>query len=119
LKAIAAIATACLLASCNRQNGSICETPGPPNPDDYKTCLHRSAYKFAGSPGANPEIARAVVAQCDPEISHRVMQDMINSTVRGVDWDSYDTQIRKDAEAEALMRVVQARAGRCEVPSDS
>lgn len=109
------IGFAMLMAACSGQNAEICETPPADGQGGIDGCIHRAAYQFARSPGTNTELARAVAAQCDKLILDMVTNGPIPISGEARP-DMYD-QSRKNAQEDALRRIVQAKAGSCDQPT--
>lgn len=114
-----ALATVALLAGCNEdQNDGICATPSNDvMSGDWKTCVHRWSYRLASAPGTNREIAAATVAGCVEAIEWEGDAEKAAIEATG-DFSNPPKHEDKYAAATnlALFRVVQARAGHCEIP---
>lgn len=102
------------LTGCRwKADDRICLTPDSViAPGDMNACVHKWAYRLAVSPDPAGVVAKAVVRACN---------DVANSAAEKV---GKDEQARQEAylgniavgETEALFRVVQARAGQCDIP---
>ena len=119
-----------VLVSCGGQNDGICETPPEAKWATTKdSCIHRAAYKYARSAATNSELAKAVRTECDEKILEfakgmtdlkRKVLDRKGTAYTQEDYDEGLDQayqyVEKEAEAEALRRIVQAKAGNCDLP---
>ena len=119
-----------MLAACGQKisdAGLVCEpTPGfiandvGANSDEQSKivsqCIHKFGYRFGRAEGSNREIADAVVGRCRPGIN-RVLQYKKDEALRSK--TTYSTEDSKAVEdsfrEEALRRVVEGRAGKCEI----
>jgi hypothetical protein len=80
-------------------------------------CIHRWAYRLSGAPGASSQVAEAALQACKDAINRTVelttksmppgFQEERPGTIRQQLWD--------DFSATANFRVIQARAGHCEI----
>jgi hypothetical protein len=104
-----------LLSACSQQDKRICEAPPPDGDGGVSGCIHRAAYQFASAPGSNTDLARAVVAQCDSKILDRAMNMPVDLPPEAQ--DRLYQNSRKNAEEDAMRRIIQAKAGNCEKPS--
>jgi len=112
MRSIALVALA--LAGCQqaqKADDRICLTaPSEIAPGDMKACVHKWAYRLARSSDPAETVAKAVVAACN-DVANAAVEKL--GTVNQV--ERYEGTVRL-AETDALFRVVQARAGHCEVP---
>lgn len=72
-------------------------------------CVHRWAYRLAGSPDPAPVVADAVLSACSDIILRYAV------TLEG-DSDRNYEMVKNWRREKALFHVVQARAGRCTIP---
>ena len=102
-----------LLSACvneTKPNDKICLTPQPQTSGAWGTCVHRWAYRLAGSPDPAATIAKAVVAGCSDAIAYQINQAETGDRVQ------LSNDIMRSAPELALFHVVQARAGHCPIP---
>lgn len=109
-----ALAALALLSGCelDREDPRIClSPPSEITQGDIKACVHKWAYRLAPAPGPNSDIVEAAIQACDDVAlwKSRQMKD-IQAMTR-----EYNQMILL-ARDQALFRVVQARAGHCEIP---
>ena len=118
------IGCALLLSSCGQKAGSqaddrICTTaPKEIVPYDMTSCVHKWAYRLAGSPDSAPVVAKAVVAACINTIGEDAERTSTQSAGHRDDalQQSFFSRNKEVMEEQALFRVVQARAGTCVIP---
>lgn len=107
------------LSACHRTalpDARICENVAPKvAADDVEACLHRTSYKLARATGPSNEIAAAVVVGCRPSIAARVTKNVSAGFVKAEETASEIAYVENAERPMALFRVVQARAGRCEI----
>jgi hypothetical protein len=105
-----------LLGACSEENvalqpdNRICETPAAPKRGEWGACVHYQAYKLAKSPDPAEVVARAVGPACSAYVA-----DTINDADPEERFE-LGKAITSSIEALALHRVIQARAGNCEIP---
>ena len=102
-----------LLAACARepgQNNKICLKPPTQASGEWGVCLHSMAYKLARSPDPATVVAKASVAGCAERIAEQINKAKV------ADRQALAEAIDGSAEGIALFYVVQARAGKCDVP---
>jgi hypothetical protein len=102
--------TACSAGSPSGPDDRICSTPAAQTPGAWGTCVHRWSYKLAGSPDPARVVAEAAVTACADAIAYQVNEAAADERLE------LSTQITEAAPGIALFHVVQARAGRCEIP---
>lgn len=73
-------------------------------------CIHRWAYRLAGSRDAADLVAGAVIGACRPQID-RSATLLAEGDETAETW--YMTEMERVSRERALYRVVQARAGNC------
>ncbi len=115
MRSIALVALA--LAGCQqaqKADDRICLTaPSEIAPGDMKACVHKWAYRLAQSSDPAETVAKAVVGACNEVASYAAEKVSPGPTEAGS--KAYQDALAI-AETDALFRVVQARAGHCEVP---
>lgn len=114
MRSIALVALA--LAGCQqaqKADDRICLTaPSEIAPGDMKACVHKWAYRLAQSSDPAETVAKAVATACNDVANYAAKKQ------GGTDQEIFENyaSARQIAEVDALFRVVQARAGHCEVP---
>jgi len=88
-------------------------------------CIERMAYRLAGAPGSNSEVADAVMGGCTDLFRGVVAAQIAAAQTGGVPFSATSTANGLDTTAEgalfedmrrlALFSVTQARAGHCDV----
>jgi hypothetical protein len=78
-----------------------------------KACVHRWAYRLAGSRDPAKVVAEAVVDACNDVANYYPNGAALTSSDE--DREQYKAA-RQVAENDALFRVVQSRAGNCAIP---
>jgi hypothetical protein len=101
-----------LLAGCDRvkPDDRICSTPPEMAPGAWGDCIHKWSYRLSRAQGPNLEIAKAAVAACADVIVFKVNQADPEDRLQLLE------DINRSAPETALFRVVQARAGHCDIP---
>ncbi len=125
-KAILYVSLALLIVGCGRQSENdavevavslqddvICKK-APASATNVGECLHRESYLLASAEGEIRDIAVAVVERCNAEIMLRATNDMPPSAKNNL--DEWMNAILKHYTDEAIMRVTEARAGKCDKP---
>lgn len=130
-KLIAPIVVSLALASCGpRPDPAICstppaistETPGPMPWPNARGCVHRWAYRLAGSADPSDRVAEAAMGGCRDAIDKIVVEHLAEGgtlpareplTGRIVDERA---AVFQELRTLALFHVLQARAGHCSVP---
>lgn len=125
--------TALTLTACGSgQDDKICSTPpkrstaiGVSTPTSIEQmavtngCIHNWAYRLASAPGSNREIADAVIGGCRDAIilesNLAVHEDTGKKTTQATEAAQFELS-RKIYFDSALFHVVQARAGKCNIP---
>ena len=121
-----------LTACGSGQNDNICSTPPKRTVEIGSAartsieqmevtngCIHNWAYRLAPAPGSSREVAEAVVGGCRDAIIREANLMIKEDTGENADRESEAAQfesIRKTYFDSALFHVVQARAGRCNIP---
>lgn len=113
------------LSSCEQATGAddrICETaPSDIAQGDWGPCVHKWAYRLAGSRDPARVVADAAVTACADAIAWQVSHADL-SIIQGEGMPerqariAFGEQIMESAPKIALFRVVQARAGNCDIP---
>lgn len=144
MKKIALVAmVAATLAGCSGKlaNQDICTTPRPldvtVNADDMRdnpgwqqlnaeNCVHRWAYRLAGSSDPANTVAEAVMGACQDTVFRTAYADEQHRKAREEQTDGFDTQTGismnlyaaawRELRNKALFHVVQARVGHCKIP---
>jgi hypothetical protein len=145
MKTIALVAMAAvMLAGCNGKvsnDGRICTTPPPldisGNPEGNRVnpgwqrqnadgCVHRWAYRLAGSPDPATTVADAVMGACQDTVFRTALAKDADQQKRQEPTGGFDTETGQDVNSyaeqwrelrnQALFNVVQARAGHCKIP---
>ncbi|MBO9518070.1 MAG: hypothetical protein J7493_08380 [Porphyrobacter sp.] len=88
----------------------ICSTPPQPVSGDWNGCIHKWAYRLAVGDEASEIVAEAVVTACADAIAWQVNNEPENQRTMTLE------AINRSAPKIALFRVVQARAGGCQIP---
>lgn len=109
------LAGALLLGGCGGEQAAdnkICQTaPTTITPGDMMACVHKWSYRLARSSEPAPVVAKAVVQACN---------DVANYSADHVPAPSQKTEVYAGqmavGETEAIFRVIQARAGHCDIP---
>lgn len=98
------------LAGCGpKQDERICRTPAEVISDtDWKGCVHRLAYRLAGAGGSAKVIAEATVGGCADTV------EMAQATGEPIAPGA--PSVAQLASTQALFRIMQARAGHCDIP---
>ena len=111
----AVIAASLLLIGCSNQNDAICEMPPPSTALGSSACVHRIAYQYARSTGDITELSNAVIAKCRTWLSKETEYrgHLIPVGAEGA-LEDLRLKLLKD---DALNRIVQAKAGNCDLPS--
>lgn len=105
----------CSGAGQSQQNNAICSTPPSVQiPGDALTCAHRWAYRLAISRDPAPIVAKAVQRACEGVVSYYVQEQYGKADIQTR--ADVRTEQLAEVESEALMRVVQSRAGGCDIP---
>lgn len=82
-----------------------------------ESCVHRWAYRLAGSPDTASVVASAAVAGCEDAPAYNVRARMVllaqNNMV--LDGGTPEEELKR-LRGLALFHVVQARSGKCPVP---
>ena len=102
------------LAGCNQsqQDDRICHTPPTAVvPGDWDACANRWAYRLAGSPDPAKVVAEAVATACGDTVAWQV-----NNAEEGDDRRQLAADLMRSLDGLALYYVVQARAGKCDIP---
>jgi hypothetical protein len=84
-----------------------------------ESCIHKWAYRLAPAPGTNREIADATVAGCRDAImkeGNLMFKEQNGKDVDGNSEAAMFKLLRVRYADLALFHVVQARAGKCDVP---
>lgn len=119
------------VAGCSaREDSAICSTPEQVGevlklPHDYANqikkvdnCLHRWAFRLAGSPGSINEVAQATIGACRDmipiEVSLFMVENKLPSDQASV--DHWEAKFRGDALDLARFYVAMSRAGKCAIP---
>lgn len=96
----------------DKQDDRICShAPSTIVPGDMQACVHKWAYRLARAPGTTSEIVEAALQACDDVA-------LFNSRKLN-DFQARDREYRQQlllGRDQAAFRVVQARAGRCDIP---
>lgn len=119
LMLVAAIA----VAGCDEgAEKRICsDAPTKITPGDVKACVHKWAYRLARSADPVSSVADAAVIACDGMLITRADDEANSPAVQAAgDPDKVKVETynlwKNIGREEALFRVVQARAGNCELP---
>ena len=100
-----------IIAGCSPQDSRICLN-ALAKPRYISECVHRQAYLFAKADGSVRDIATAVVESCSGFIFHKIIRKPADFDV-----ESYTKLLEDNAMKDAIRRVVEARAGKCDAPS--
>lgn len=121
MKLAAILATLALVGCANRADDKICATaPNEGASGDMNACIHKWAYRLAQSNDPADVVAKAVVHACNDvanEVAERVgtgPDAKIGADLERAKTEAY-RGIVNVGEMQALFRVVQARAGKCDV----
>lgn len=140
MRALIVIGVAGLLAcGCAAPAADICATPPPldavlGNQTDAASvaqlgqqCVHRWAYRLAGSSDPAPVVADAVMGACNDLVFRTARAQEMDAEKRGESTQGFDSftgqeanpyvVTAKEMRRQALFHVVQARAGDCPVPA--
>ena len=103
------------LNACNQnlakeQDSRICESPPTVRPGEWGNCVHKWAYRLARSSDPAPVVARATVVACADAVAFAVNAAEANERVQML------ADINRSTDGIAIFRVVQARAGHCDIP---
>jgi len=109
------VGLALCLTGCDReqeakQNNRICLTPGQMVPGDWENCVHRWGYRLAGAKDGAQVIAQAVVNACTDAMAYQVNHSPEAQRKQ------LAQEIMTAMPDRALFHVIQARAGRCNIP---
>lgn len=114
-----AIVTVVALASCQQPNKAderICLTANATvSQGDWSACVHKWAYRLARSPDPAKVVAEAAVEACEDAIEWEITEGRIGKLGPAAK-AALTQKLRETALKQALFRVVQARAGNCDVP---
>ena len=107
----------------NLSNGTLIGHPElSPAGNAADVCIHREAYRLASSSDDPAIVSRAVVQACEREVSRFVaisrasFYQAVQQSGEGDPAQSANQHVRSieaDLQNEALMRVVEGRAGNC------
>jgi hypothetical protein len=108
------------------QNDRICLTP-PPLPSTSSTtlgeqaaivdsCIHRWAYRLARSSENAPLVATATLAHCQGAIDYEARYEGNPQKREILQSQAATQQTRPRLYYNALARIIEARAGDCDVP---
>lgn len=75
------------------------------------------AYQYARAPGTNTELAKAVTHSCDGKLSDEIIDGTLKDYVPKNKQEQTYVIMHTYMEEEALERIVQAKAGRCDRPA--
>ena len=100
-----------LIASCSQQDDRICEA-AVKVPDTVSQCVHRQGYLLAGAEGSIRDVATAVVEKCRSYTTEKLLSKPAN----GPSLEVYAKAIEDNAMEEAILRVTEARSGKCDKP---
>jgi len=87
-----------------------------------EACVHRNAYRIAGSPDEADVVARAVIEACSSAIDQSVAMTRsegvlilgeMDPAARLAEGDAIEERARRSWQSLALLKVVEGRAGRC------
>lgn len=122
MKVIMLLAALSLVSCRGDADDRICLTaPTDITPGNMNECVHKWAYRLAASSDPATTVAKAVVRACDDVARHAATEDAAGPAVQAagnpaaVRAEFYATRL-SEGEKEALFRVVQARAGHCDIP---
>jgi hypothetical protein len=109
------------LASCAKgeePDDRIClNAPSLVAQGDWGACIHKWAYRLAGSPDPAKIVAEATVAACADAIAWQVNNaDVSEYGPNPEARRELNDRIMASAPDLALYHVVQSRAGHCEIP---
>lgn len=76
----------------------------------WGACVHRIAYKYAQAPDPAEIVAKAVAASCGQRVAEQI--NLSEATQR----TKITEAVVGSIESLALVKVIEARAGRCAVP---
>jgi hypothetical protein len=91
-------------------NPRICQPIPPQGKGEWGACIHRNAYKYARADDPAEVVAKAVSSSCGAQVA-----ELVNTT-------SKETRVTllKDIlasmDALSLEKIIEARAGNCDVP---
>ncbi len=91
-------------------NPRICEPVPIQGKGQWGACVHRIAYKYARAADPAEVVAKAVSTSCGEPVA-----EILNSTPKEKRIELL-AQINQSMESFALSKVIEARAGHCEVP---
>lgn len=102
------------------EDKSICQEP-PRYIGRSEDCMHRTAYQYARAGGTNSELARAVAQKCDGYVldnATEITTAMHGGDITGIgpERDENYRELQALAKEEALRRIVEAKAGHCNMP---
>ena len=111
----------CVSACSSHNDPNICTSPAPlwaprTRADVAQNCVHRWSYRLARAPGPNPEIAVATLGACDEAFDYWAEDRRRRENLPNERLPEIKQAIRQQMQQLALYRVVQARAGNCDVP---
>ena len=112
---------ALLVGGCEQADKRIC-TSAPKFPYDEaeapQSCAHRWAYRLARSKDPAPIVAEAVMQACKEPLDFYKSARLgatAAASERPLPVEQFFTDVTEDTRREALFRVVQARAGHCDI----
>ena len=91
-------------------NPRICEPVPIQGKGQWGACIHRVAYKYARAADPAEVVAKAVSTSCGEPVA-----EILNSTPKEKRFELL-AQINRSMDSFALSKVIEARAGHCEVP---
>lgn len=91
-------------------NPRICEPVPIQGKGQWGACIHRIAYKYARAADPAEVVAKAVSTACGEPVA-----ELLNSKPKENRLELL-AQINQSMDSLALSRVIEARAGHCEVP---
>ena len=112
MKLIMITSATLFLAGCSQQDNRICQ-PAPSTLVNTSQCIHQQSYLFASANGSIREVANAVVESCNPFL----FNDSIKASAELRGGQVFEKIVYDNALKDAVKRVVEARAGKCNAPT--
>lgn len=93
-----------------QSDARICQPVPPQGQGQWAACLHLMAYKYAHTSDPAETVAEAAVAACADRSAQAINSSPPSKRLE------IAQAIDRSEEAMALQRVIEARAGRCDIP---
>ena len=94
-----------------RANARICLPVPPQGKGSWYACLHRMAYRYARAADPAEIVAKAVAVSCGQQIAEQINAAAPDDRVE------LNNEIMGSVDSLALSKVIEARAGNCDVPN--